>query len=120
MWEINYDEPLKLWMSIGSGLVVAGFILFLTSTWNTFGSIERLSDKVHADLPSLYSLTNNQSANQSIDLAQKIVNIRELQTKSIIFLMCLTYGISLALIITGLFIFAHNYKKFKERNDKKI
>ena len=42
MWEINYETPEKLHMSIGAGLLVAGFLLILLSGWRAYDEIDSL------------------------------------------------------------------------------
>lgn len=113
MWEINYESPTKLWMSIGAGIVVAGFLLFLTSTWNTFGAVDKFTDKIHEDI----SNCNLQNSTYN-ELSKNLLDLRTNQKNAIVFLMIITYILSFLFIVIGGIIFHCNYNKFKEEKRK--
>jgi hypothetical protein len=54
MWNINYEDKDKFHMSIGIGLIVGSFILFVSNTWFFYEKV----DIIYSDLMSLDSKGN--------------------------------------------------------------
>jgi len=96
MWPINYDDPNKLHMSIGAGLLVAGFIFFLITMTYNWDNIERFEDKIEQEscLYNVYLESENKTYfSGRLEVLEKEINLR-----MIISYMMMGAGILLFLI----------------------
>ena len=114
MWSINYEDLDKLHMSIGIGLIVAGFILWISSSWVSTLQINTIIENQKEYLSSTLII---QEQNNEIIVFDKMSKMQ-----LGLFLKIQKYGghISLMIIGLGLLYFHWGYFPFRSRFKKKI
>ncbi|MCX6707739.1 MAG: hypothetical protein NT001_06395 [Candidatus Woesearchaeota archaeon] len=110
MWSINYENPHKLHMSIGIGLMVAAFLLFLSNTYFSYGSLDKLSDSIKDDSSFIKSL--NLSENDISLLSDSLDKMRAGQSNFIMSNLKDTNIMTIVLLVLGFIFFSVGYIPF--------
>ena len=113
MWPINYEDIDKLHMSIGAGLMVASFILLLSSTWTTLSHYEDYLDGIS---PLIEKGIETQNGTIEGDYIKLMVDL-ELRKRDIVFgFNENNYKTSNRLLYIGIAFFLWGYFPFWKKN----
>jgi len=117
MWEINYENPYKLHMSIGLGLILAGFLLILTNIITSPDKVAVISEEYLKTIPLLKESSNS---NITDNLAQTSLELLKRHGEFIIDNSQFILKIGMTLVIGGFFIFLLGYIPFIRKHNKEI
>jgi len=118
MWPICYEDINKLDISIGMGLLVAAFILFLSNSLSTIANVDSIIDKSREDYNFIKSM-DDQSESQKEILLINYDELRKTQMEEIRKTKKLIANWSLWIFMLGLFFFLKGYTCFSLNYIKK-
>ncbi|MBI2663279.1 hypothetical protein HYX15_01975 [Candidatus Woesearchaeota archaeon] len=108
MWPINYDDPNKFHISVGIGLIFAGFLLYLTTVWSIYNSIDKL-------------LTEDIDVNQPLsEILDTKFEFLSMITNQISFIYKLIAYLGLFIFAIGYIPWVRGHKNFRESIEKTI
>lgn len=123
MWPINYDDPRKLHMSIGIGLIVAAVILTFTNTLQQIDYSNKLINNVREDW-MLIQQGNHTDRVEGL-LYDQLKNFRNAQNEMlliqnirIINISILLYALGALSFSLGYFFYLKNYFKEQRKSSK--
>ena len=117
MWNVNYENPEKLHMSIGLGLIIASFILYLVSTVYFYDRLDSASENFYDTL-----LETTEEENISKSIISDYMEINDAKIKAMTRTYKSTVWISLIIGIVGIIIFKNGYTPYisKFKKNKKL
>lgn len=113
MWEINYDDPWKLSMSIGIGLVLAGFLLLLTHAIAFSDKVTNINEDYYKMMPLF---ENCRDSNITKDLLVTYQEMLKIKTKVMIDTNKNIFIMSIILIVPGMILFLIGLIPFLKRH----
>lgn len=122
MWSMNYDDPDKLHMSLGLGMMVAACLLLMTSLLIAYDRVDDMSDDIFYQVLPLKSAETDSLDDETTRNYLEFLELKSVQSQSIITILNNTQLVGYGMMFFGFVIFGLGYipyikKHYKKRNN---